>query len=339
MKKLIFILFILLVSLPAISQQLPIYSQYMSNPIAINPAIAGTEKYTSLRFSSRQQWVGIEGAPNTQILSMHSRLGRTNFYDNEGFVKDKNEFDDQGNIVHRKGLVFSGKEAIGGLIFNDKNGPINKTGIQMIYAYHLVLDKMRNRFNKPPVLAIGGALSFVQFTLNESQLTLFDKNDPIISGARESVFVPDMNIGVYLYSDTYYAGISAVNMIQPRMKINGSDSRDNKLVRHLFITGGYKYETANEMIIEPSILIKATRYVPVQVDINARIYMNNINLGLSYRTNNDIIVMFGMQVGLYYFGYSFDYSVANIIQYSSGSHEIVIGINIGQSVFRGYQKQ
>ena len=338
MKKLI-ILLILFIPILAMSQQLPIYSQYMSNPISINPAIAGTEKYTSLRFTSRQQWVGIEGAPNTQILSMHSRLGKTNFYDNEGFVKDRNEFDDQGNIVHRKGLVFSGKEAIGGLVFNDKNGPINKTGIQMIYAYHVVLDKMRNRFNKPPVLAIGGALSFVQFTLNESQLTLFDKNDPIISGARESVFVPDMNVGVYLYSDTYYAGISAVNLIQPRMKVNGSDSRDNKLVRHLFITGGYKYETASELIIEPSILIKATQYVPVQVDINARIYLNDINLGLSYRTNNDIIVMFGMQVGQYYFGYSFDYSVANIIQYSGGSHEIVIGINIGQSVFRGYQNQ
>ncbi len=338
MKKLI-VIFLFMIPIVAISQQLPIYSQYMNNPLVINPAIAGTEKFTSLRFTSRQQWVGIEGAPTTQALSIHSRLGRTSFYDNEGFIKDKNSFDEDGNIIHRKGLKFSGKEAIGALIYNDKIGPINKTGLQIIYAYHFILNGMRNRFNKPPVFSIGGSLSFVQFTLNESQLTFYDSNDPIITGARESVFIPDMNIGAYLYSDTYWAGISAVNMIQPRIRINGSHSNDNRLVRHLFITGGYKYELANDMILEPSMLIKATQYVPVQVDINARIYMNDISMGLSYRTNNDIVVLFGFQVGRYYFGYSFDYSIANIIQYSSGSHEIVIGFNIGQSVFRGYQNK
>ena len=339
MKRKYIILLLLLIPIMVKAQQFPIYSQYLNNPLVINPAVAGSEEFTSLRFTSRQQWVGIEGAPTTQVLSLHSRVGRANFYDRKGFLNNTSEFDDEGNIIHKKGFVFSGKEAIGGVIFNDRNGPINKTGIQMTYAFHFVLDGMRNRFNKAPVISFGLAGSFIQIVFDESSLTMIDVGDPILTGAKESMFVPDLNVGALLYSDTYFAGISAVQLIQPKIKVNGSNSDDNKLVRHVFFTAGYKYETANEYIIEPSILVKATQYAPVQVDINTRVYMNDISLGLSYRTNNDIIVMFGMKVGRYYFGYSFDYSTANIIRYSSGSHEVVIGINIGESVFRGYQSR
>ena len=337
MKKEILIMLIILAPILARSQQMPIYSQYMNNPLVINPAVAGSEKYTSLRFTSRQQWVGIEGAPNTQVLSMHSRIGRTNFYDRKGMLNNTNEFDDEGNVVTKKGLLFTGKEAIGGVIYNDKNGPISKTGLQMSYAFHFVMKNMRDRFNKAPVISFGVAASFMQIVFDESQLKLYDANDPILTGAKEAMFVPDINMGAFLYSDTYFAGLSAVQMIQPKIKVNGSNSDDNKIVRHVFVTAGYKYETSGEYIIEPSILLKATQYVPLQIDINTRIYMNNINLGLSYRTNNDIIAMFGMKVGRYYFGYSFEYSTANIIRYSSGSHEVVIGINIGESIFRGYK--
>lgn len=323
----------------ASGQQLPMYTQYMNNPLVINPAVAGTEDYTSLRFTSRQQWVGIKGAPSTQVLSLHSRIGQANFYNRKGMINKETEFDDKGNIIQKKGFIFSGKEAVGGVLYNDRNGPIGKTGIQLVYAYHLPLNSMRNRFNKAPMVSFGLGLSFMQFTIDESQFELFDANDPIISGAKESFFIPDVNFGAYLYTNEYYAGFSATQLVQPRIRLEGSSSKDNKIVRHYFFVAGYKYETYNEFILEPSILVKATEYVPVQVEINGRMHINDINFGLSYRTNNDIVLLFGMKVGRYYFGYSFDYSMANIIQYSSGSHEIVLGYNIGESIHRGQRDQ
>ena len=338
MKKLNYIIVLMTLHLSGYGQQLPMYTQYMNNSLALNPAVAGSVDYTSLRFTSRQQWLGIKGAPSTQLLSLHSRLGMSNFYNRKGMVNDKSEFDEKGNIVQKKGLVFSGKEAVGCLLYNDRNGPIGKTGLQLIYAYHFPMNNMRDRFNNTPMLSVGLALSFMQFTIDESQFELFDANDPIISGAKESFFVPDVNFGAYLYAKKYYAGFSATQLIQPRIKVEGSSSGDNKIVRHYFFAAGYKFETYNEYIIEPSVFVKATEYVPIQVEINARMQIDNIDFGLSYRTNNDIIVLFGMKVGQYYFAYSFDYSITNIIQYSSGSHEIVLGYNIGESIHRGYKK-
>lgn len=339
MRKILYILSMILLPWIAQGQQLPMYSQYINNPLVFNPAVAGSEDYTSLRFTSRQQWVGIKGAPSTQVLSLHGRIGQSDFYDRKGYVNKENQFDDKGNIIQKRGFMFSGKEAIGAVLHNDKNGPISKTGIQMMYAYHIPLNNMRDRFNKAPLLSFGLALSFMQFTLDESKLTLFDAGDPVITGAKETFFIPDVNFGAYLYTKEYYAGFSAAQIIQPKINFEGSNSKDNKIVRHYFFSAGYKYETYQEFILEPCVFVRATEYVPVQVEISGRMHVKTLNFGLSYRTNNDIVLLFGMKVGRYYLAYSFDYSMANIIQYSSGSHEIVLGYNFGESIFNRNENQ
>lgn len=336
MKRILISILIVLGVFAANGQQVPLYSQYMNHPLIINPAFAGYKNYSPLRFSSRQQWVGIEGAPTTQVLSYHGRIGRANFYDNKGYLNNKNKFDDQGNISTSRGAIFSGKEALGAVVYNDHLGPINRAGVQFNYAYHTKLDKIRDRFNRSPNLAFSAAFSLSQFVLDESKLILFDANDPIIDGSKESIFMPDINVGMLMYTDVYFVGLSALNLMQSKIRINGSNSDDNRMMRHYFAVAGYKYETQSDIFIQPTVLVKATEFAPIQVDITARVIAKNLNAGISYRTNNDIVLLLGMKTGKYYFGYSFDYSFGNIIQYSSGSHEIVIGYNIGQSTHSGY---
>jgi type IX secretion system PorP/SprF family membrane protein len=318
------------------AQQVPLYSQYTSHPLLVNPAFAGFKNYNPLRFSSRQQWVGIEGAPTTQVLSYHGRIGKASFYDNKGLLNSENDFDNEGNITRKRGAVFTGKEALGGVIYNDKVGPINRSGIQVMYAYHTELSKIRDRFNRSPNISFSGSFSLAQFVLDESQLILYDANDPLIDGAKESLFMPDVNVGALLYTTTYFVGVSGINLMQSKIRINGSNNDDNRMMRHYFVVGGYKYETQSDIYIEPSFLIKATEFSPVQVDLSARVIARNVNAGITYRTNNDIVLMLGLKTGKYYFGYSFDYSFGNIIQYSSGSHEIVIGYNVGQTTHSDY---
>jgi len=72
-RKNIFILFIL-VSSVTFAQQLPQFSQYMFNTISVNPAYAGSRETISLVGLHRSQWVGLEGGPSTQTLSVHSPL-------------------------------------------------------------------------------------------------------------------------------------------------------------------------------------------------------------------------------------------------------------------------
>src|SRR6267154_3046411 len=65
--------------LVAIAQQKPHYTQYILNPYIINPAITGIENYTDMKFSIRNQWVGLNGAPKSVYFTIHSPLGKKDY--------------------------------------------------------------------------------------------------------------------------------------------------------------------------------------------------------------------------------------------------------------------
>ncbi|HBS87323.1 MAG TPA: hypothetical protein DEA97_12250, partial [Bacteroidales bacterium] len=157
------------------AQQLPLYSQYMMNGFLLNPAMAGSVDYIPLRITARQQWVGITDAPATYAISGHSKIG-----------------DAMG---------------VGGYIFTDMFGPIQRTGAQGSYAYHLKLGSETK-------LGLGLSLSAFQYSLDESQLDLLEEGDNAVTYGTETVFVPDANFGAYLYGEKYFAGLAAQQLVQ-----------------------------------------------------------------------------------------------------------------------------
>ncbi len=108
--KLILVTFMLLVGFVSHSQQQVMFTQYMFNGLAINPAYAGSHETISLTALAREQWTGIDGAPSTQALSVHSPI-----------------------INQRIG--------VGLLVLNDKIGVTNQTGAYGSYSYKLPLSK------------------------------------------------------------------------------------------------------------------------------------------------------------------------------------------------------
>ena len=299
-----------LLSLTAKSQQLPLYSQYMMNGFLLNPAMAGTENYMPIILTARRQWSGFENAPRTIAISAHT-------------------------------LLTNKKVGVGGYLFNDKFGPISRTGVLASYAYHLRVDKFDSK------LALGLSASAFQFKLDESELTLSDDEyDAAFTGAKETTFMPDANFGAYLYGNNlfgnkYFAGFSVAQIFQFKVNIGNIDpEEENNLIRHYFFTAGYKYEIktyrSDDFEIEPSILLKTTECSPVQIDMNAKIYYKKNNwLGISYRPQDAVILLFGLKFDKYYFGYALDITLSNIKKYSSGSHEIMIGYNFGEGKARG----
>src|SRR6187455_2827357 len=113
MMRRIFFIFILVLSMRSIAQQLPQYSQYMLNEMAINPAVVGRDNFSEVRANSRQQWVGIADAPRTFILNL------------QGPIKSKNM-------------------GLGMGIYTDVVGPTRRTGLSFSYAYHLKLNRDLN---------------------------------------------------------------------------------------------------------------------------------------------------------------------------------------------------
>jgi len=299
MKKILIVSTILLTIMSfSKAQQMPLYSQYMMNGFLLNPAMAGNVDYIPLRLTVRQQWVGITDAPSTQAISGH--------------------------------YLFNNKKmGLGGYIYNDMFGPIRQTGIQACYSYHLQMGTN----NK---LALGIAFKAFQFEYDETALTVIDENDPVVQNAKESTFIPDADLGIYFYDDEhrYFAGFAATQLIELDIKLD--ESNKNSMVRHYYLTGGYKFKISEEFDLEPSILVKGTEKTPFQLDFNAKgYYKKNYWLGVSYRSSKDIVAIIGIKVDKYYIGYSFDYPFSNINNYSSGSHEIMIGFNIGEGANTG----
>lgn len=280
------------------AQQLPLYSQYMLNDFFINPAIAGSKDYSPVLLSIHKQWIGIKDSPSTQTLSGHTMLSNNNV-------------------------------GIGAIIFNDDFGPESRIGIQAIYSYHFHID----RLNK---ISLGLAATAFQYKMDQRFFTLTIYDDPAITYMVEKTIVPDATFGVYAYGKKYYAGITAADLFQSKLKIN-RNLDDNKMVRHYFVMGGYKFDFPNspQLQIEPSLLMKTTEITPPQFDINLKMYYDkDYWFGMSIRPGDSFITAIGFKHKQYYFGYAYDFTFSDLSSYTFGSQEIIFGVNIGENVRR-----
>ena len=300
MKKIFLVLILHFFYLISFSQQQPLYSQYMLNDFLLNPAIAGTTDDSPIRMTIRQQWVGIKNAPSTQAISGHTSISRL---ENCG---------------------------VGGLVYHDKFGPSSQTGINGTFAYHIQVASETN-------LSFGLSLSAFQYKIDEEGLNIINPNDPAITGKVETKWAPDANFGLYLYHSKYYFGLSSTQLIQ--YSLFKGDFNDGKMVRHYYLTGGYKLQLGEDYELIPSILLKTTEQSPPQLDINAQIlYMKTFWLALSYRNKDASVAMIGFKKDRFQFGYAFDYTLSNLSNYTHGSHEIMIGFDIAHKEDKAFFK-
>jgi len=315
MRKILIILSILSLTIgTAVSQQEPIYSQYTMNQFLLNPAFAGSEGYTSFNLTARQQWLGFDGAPSTQAISGQTRITKTSYVSKSRSVRKRT-----------KRRRPSGRIGVGGYIYNDQNGPIGRTGLEGTYAYHLFVNDGQ--------LSLGLSISAYQFRVNTDELKFSEGSDPLLNTARESMIIPDGSVGIYYTYFPFYIGLSAKNLFQASIKF-GSDNSfgDYQQLRNYYLTTGYKYDMGNDFEIEPSVLLKTTEAFNLQADISIKgYYKRDYWLGFSYRTGNAFITMVGVKVDRLYFGYAFDYSLNDIQRISYGSHEIMIGVKLGDN--------
>lgn len=264
----------------------------MFNSFLINPATAGSVSYFPIRLTVRDQWAGINQSPRAQAISGH-------------------------------GLLNGRSEAVGGYLFNDKYGPISRTGALAAYAHHLNIDKYNAK------LSLGLSVSGFQIKLDQREMKLNDVNDPIVSGAIEQKFMPDAAFGAYYYTDKYYVGVSAAQLFQFKVNLGENATKQSALVRHYFFMAGYNLKITDDIDVEPSFLLKQTKGTAFQGDINVRAYYKkDYWIGISYRTSDAIIAFLGAKYKDFVFGYAFDYTTSIIGEYSNGSHEIMLGYNL-----------
>ena len=196
MKRLFLIGFILIGLIRfSYSQQVPLYSQYMMNGFLLNPAVAGSEGYTAINITAREQWLGLKDAPKTHALSGQTRILKNSYISKNASVKRR-----------RRMASRSGKVGLGAYVFNDRNGPIDRTGIQLSYAYHIRMRQSQ--------LSFGISGIAYQFSVDDSKIRLQELDDELYMNAAKSVFIPDASAGIYFSNPDFYAGLSASQLFQ-----------------------------------------------------------------------------------------------------------------------------
>lgn len=291
MKKITLLFIFMYVALNTWAQQVPLYTQYMMNEYIINPAAGGKDDFFEAKSNNRYQWKGITDAPRTYILSLN-------------------------------GPLKSRKVGLGGYLFTDITGPTRRTGLYASYAYHL-------KINEKIKLGMGLSAGILQYTVDGSKITLHDDADVALNNSLQSVILPDFGFGLYLYSKEFSLGFSAPQLVQNKLNLYESTSSiASKLEDHYFVHGAYRYNVNSDFQLEPSLLIKVLKPVPTQIDLGLKVkYKELLWLGGAYRSKDAYSAMLGLCIQKHLtFAYAHDFTYSNLKNYSSGTHEILVGL-------------
>ncbi len=313
----IYITFILFCSY-GIAQQTPLYSQYILNEFVINPSVAGIDGMTSINLTGRRQWLGWEFAPRTYSASVSTRV-----------LKSPQPFLGSKKVGTKLRKSPSGKVGLGASLLSDRNGAIVRTGINLTYAYHLMIEQSQ--------LSFGLSFLVQQFKIDQSLAALdLRSSDPLQGVIGKSSYIPDAAFGINYSANKINTGISIFQIFQSPVKYNGREVyfRELKQVRHYYFTGTYKEQFLDkkDWEYEPSVIIRGTENLQGSADISVRfIYKRQYWAGLSVRTSGDFVLLMGTKLDKFYFGYSFDYGLSEISRSSYGSHEALMAIKLGDS--------
>ena len=307
MRKFIIYGILLLGGLFARGQELtlPQLSQYLAdNPFVMSPTYAGIGDHIKIRVNGLTQWVGIKDAPDTQSLAADARIG------------------------NRSGL--------GMLLYNDSNGETKQRGARLSFAHHLTLDRYDDEF-----VSFGISYNFNQFRID---IENFDGPDPNVTDDRATTN-HNFDVGVLYRKDKFYFSINASNLLDKDLTKFNPVFEPNRL-RNYYIYTGYRY-TKNKnsrLEIEPSVFFQWFESDGRSVtDLNVKFrwydFEDYYYAGVTYRFLNDqigsplyIAPIMGLKKSNFYFGYSYQIILNEILGFSTGTHVVTLGVDLFQGL-------
>jgi len=287
-----FILYIIALSFPLqlMGQMISLSDSYLYNAHAINPAFTGSQDALSATMVYRNQWVGFEGAPKNQLLSIHAPL-------------------------------LNDRIGVGLLIDNQSIGIFNRTAILGNYAYRIQLQS--------GILAMGLGFGVSIYNNAWNELEVSDETDENLLNNPTTAFIPALSFGTYYYTRKYYIGFSLPFYLSDNMNQYAGEYkfRPDLSEYNYFLTGGYQLEINSDVKLLPSLLVRYQPKNDLQIDWNFQVSLKEmIWLGMGYRNKNMLIGTFQCQINYQIrVAYSYEFIVGNIGRYLNGSHEV--GLN------------
>lgn len=267
------------------AQQDAQFTQYMYNTINVNPAYAGSRGALSIFALHRTQWVGLDGAPVTNAVSINTPLNSSNL-------------------------------GLGVSVINDKIGPTHENTISADLSYTIQASDTYK-------LSFGVKATANLFDLDVSRLTPKQAGD--LSLQNFNKFTPNIGAGLYLHSDKAYVGVSVPNFIETNryddndVKMFKEKKSFYLIAGYVFdLNSSIKFKPA----LLTKMVSGAPLQVDLSGNF---LFNNKFMIGAAYRWSAAVSGMVGFQIsdGMY-IGYGYDLETTNLDNYNSGSHEIFL---------------
>lgn len=257
LKTLTFVIALLGLCISSKAQQEFMFTHYMFNGLAINPAYAGIHDGISTSFLFREQWVGFEGAPSTQVASIHSPLPNRSI-------------------------------GIGAMFYRDQLGLSSEYGALLSYAYRI-------RIGREAQLSMGLRVSNHHYQVKYDALNGSQNDFEGFSSQNQMTW--NAGAGLLLHMDRAYLGISSPQLIPQKIEIGDPDGRFVQRVRHYYLTAGYLFDWGSDLVLKPNLMVKGVEGAPWQVDLNMNVLIKSLVwVGVSYRSMDSIDGLIGLQV-------------------------------------------
>lgn len=288
MKKFFTFITIVFASLTASAQQDVKFNHFMFNRLSFNPGAVGFDDNINVSGIFRNQWVGFDGAPTSNLFTVGSPI----------------------KLLHG---------GLGLTLIDDELGGLKTTNVNLQYSYHTNWQGGK--------LGLGLNAGIFQRTFNPQGLDPRQPNDPSIPSANISGSNIDLGFGAFYTKNNYYVGLSATHLNGATLN-DPTSSVELKLKPHIFLTGGYTLDINQDFDVTPALLVKSDLVkTQFDINANLR-YKKLYWAGLTYTSQDAIVALIGAKIPVkntfLNVGYSYDFTTSQIANYSSGTHEIFV---------------
>lgn len=297
MKK-VFVTVVVLVALglftnKSYAQQDAQYTQYMYNPLSVNPAYAGSREVLSFGGLYRSQWVGLDGAPRTMNFSLHSPVGK--------------------------------KVGLGVNVTRDEIFIADESTVNVAFSYTLDVSAKGKL-----ALGLQGGAHLLNIDSNKLNTGGFNSGDPDAQINIDNKFSPQIGAGAFYYTEKFYMGLSVPNFLETEhfdesSNSNNSSATAEERVNYYMMTG-YTFDLTDDLKFKPALLTKVVQGSPLQVDVSANFLIHQkLTLGAAYRWSAAISGLVGFQVSdQLMIGFAYDRDTTELQQYNDGSYEVFL---------------
>ncbi|WP_420398995.1 type IX secretion system membrane protein PorP/SprF [Flagellimonas sp.] len=283
-----------------VAQQDAQYTQYMFNTLTVNPAYAGSRGQLSFAGLYRSQWIGLDGAPETFSLNLHSPIRNSRLGYGVSIVND-----------------------------NIGDGVVQETYFDAVLSYTIdvALDAK---------LSFGLKAGGNMLSLDFNGLRNFDQ-EVVQQDNIDNQFNPNFGLGIYYHTDKFYFGVSAPNILETEYFDNNANDANSvnflstERINFYMITG-YVFDLNADLQFKPALLTKAVGGAPLQVDISANfLYADKFYFGGAYRLDAAVSALAGFQItDQIMLGLAYDRETTELggTQFNDGSFEVFLRLEL-----------